>query len=100
MATPIFNHSDVDRRLLRLVEACVARIDASPNLIDVMRNNITRWSAAHLRAQWQELLSRPWPELRQLLLEDSEKGRLHRQNAPLGGVLDFRERFRLLHSAS
>jgi hypothetical protein len=94
------SHADVDQRLLRLVEACVAKIDSDPKLFAIMRRNITRWSAAHLRAEWEQLLSLPWPELRARLLEDSDRGRLHRQNAPLGGVLDARERFLLLRSLS
>jgi hypothetical protein len=41
-----FSHADVDQRLLMLVEACVAKIDADPKLVAIMRRNITRWSAA------------------------------------------------------
>ena len=100
MNTLSISHADVDKRLLRLVEACVAKIDADPTLVAIMRRNLARWSSAHLSAEWEHMLSLPWSELRTQLLEDSDRGRLHRQNAPLGGVLDARERFLLLRSLS
>jgi hypothetical protein len=55
VSTISISHADVDRRLLRLVEACVAKIDSDPKLVAIMRRNITPWSAAHLRAEWEQL---------------------------------------------
>ena len=84
--------------MLRLVEACVRKIDREPALIAVARNNVTRWSNDWLRLEWERLLDLPWAELRGLLLEDSDRGCMHRQNAPLGGILTHRERLDLLNA--
>ncbi|MDR1283914.1 MAG: hypothetical protein LBK99_24320 [Opitutaceae bacterium] len=97
MSAPVTSHAEVDQCLLRLVEACVRKIDDDPALLAVARNNVRRWSNERLRAEWEQLLNLPWRELRALLLEDSDRGCLHRQNAPLGGILTHRERFDLLH---
>ncbi len=95
---PPLSHADVDRRLHRLVGACVLKIDARPELLRNAARQIAKWSNPRLQAEWTELLQLPWPALRRLLLEESADGDRRRQSAPFGGLLTNEERFRILRS--
>jgi len=44
-------------------------------------------------AEWMDVLKKPWSEVRSVLLDDSEKGRLLRQSNPFCGILTPRERW-------
>ncbi|MFZ9745705.1 MAG: hypothetical protein ACO3G4_03640 [Opitutaceae bacterium] len=92
------SHADVDRRLHRLIGACVLKLDARPELLQNATRQIAKWSNPRLRAEWTELLRLPWPALRRLLLEESADGDRRRQSAPFGGLLTNEERFRILRS--
>jgi len=94
------SHQTIDARLLRLVEASVEKIDADPALIRRLTENVSRWSNLRLRAQWQNRLQQPWPELRALLLADTDEGAALRQDAPLGGILPPAERVQIMRSFS
>lgn len=43
--------------------------------------------------EWMELLQRPWPTIRAILLDPSEEGRRLRQSDPFCGILSPRERW-------
>lgn len=88
-------HADIDRRLLRLVTACVAKLDRDPALLLRVTRSAARIPNPQLRAEWAELLGRPWSEVRGRLLEDTESGAQLRQSAPLGGLLTNAERHRI-----
>lgn len=81
------DHGKIDARLLRLVAAVVSRIDREPALFSVLTENVRHWPDERLRREWEEILRLPWPELRAMLLAESDEGAALRQNAPLGGML-------------
>ena len=89
-------HRTIDARLLRLTQAVVSCIDRDPSLRQRMVENVSRWSDAAHREQWKKLLLLPWPELRGLLLAETEGSTELRQNAPLGGILPPVERARIM----
>lgn len=89
-------HQLIDARLVRLVEAAVQKIDATPTLRSDMEKNVSRWTNKELQARWQQWLRLPWPELRASLLAPTEAGAAMRQDAPLGGILTDAERGRIM----
>jgi len=89
-------HSDIDRRIRRLVEACVRKIEGDPTLLLRARAQWERWAESRLKKDWEGLLAMPWPELRSILLESSERGDRIRQSVPFGGFLGNEERMRIL----
>ena len=95
-AHPSSTHGDVDRRLLRLVEACVERIDADRTLLERARIQASHYSNARLRSEWDRLLDLPWESLRVTLLEHSDEGNRIRQSVPFGGFLRDDQRLKLL----
>ena len=94
-----FTHKDVDRRMLRLVKACIVRIERDPKLLDRARIQAGRYSNTPLRLEWQRLLSLPWPKLRTILEEESNQGDRIRQSVPFGGFLSNEKRMRILKSS-
>jgi hypothetical protein len=97
-ATRTFSHRDVDRRLNRLVAACIERIDLNPALLEEARIQVGKYSNVRLRKEWELLLALPWTKLRLVLLEESEEGDRIRQSVPFGGVLSDEERLRILET--
>jgi len=91
-----FSHKEVDRRIRRLVEACVARIEDDPKLLDHARQQVGRYSNASLRNEWERLLGLPWPQLRAVILEKSDEGDRLRQSVPFGGFLSDELRMQIL----
>jgi|SRR5580658_8592942 hypothetical protein len=98
-ATHTFSQREADRRLHRLVAACVARIDGDPRLLDRARIQAGRNSSEQIRDEWEKLLALPWPQLRVVLLEHSDEGDRIRQSVPFGGFLSCEERMRILKSS-
>jgi hypothetical protein len=94
-----FSHRDVDRRIRRLVEACVARIETNPSLLDEARIQVGRYSNVPLRQEWERLLDLPWSELKMVLLEDSDEGDRIRQSVPFGGFLTDEVRMQTLDTS-
>ena len=96
------SHIQIDRRSLLLAEEVTRRIDADPHREGLARARAScaRWLAAPSAAapdlrRWQDILTRPWPEIRARLLDPSEDGARLRQNSPFCGVLSPRERWRI-----
>ncbi len=93
-------HEQVDRRSLALVRAVVRRIDADPSRTGLRkaREICLRWygkDPVPVYCEWLEILGRPWSEVRETLLDQSEKGKRLRQTDPFCGVLSPRERWRI-----
>ncbi|MBM3797797.1 MAG: hypothetical protein FJW31_27945 [Acidobacteria bacterium] len=97
---PVRYHKHIDARILRLVEAAVHEIDASPALFERMRGNVSRWSDPVKKRRWERLLDGPWARLREQLLSESETGAALRQDAPLGGILSPAERNRIMRQSA
>ena len=67
--------------MLELTRITVARIDENPALVQTGLDNVERWTRqnggtlSRAYAEWQAPIRRhPWPELRRMLLEESEEG--------------------------
>ena len=89
----MLTHRKIDERLLAMVSLCVDKIDSNPALLSRVSENVIRIPNPRIRAQWDQLLRLPWPELKQQLLAATEAGDQLRQNTPFGGLLSNRERF-------
>ena len=82
----------IDRRVFELTKIAVARIDRDPSLVQAGLDNIARWTRQKggyvplCHAEWKALIEeRPWPELRALLLDDSDEGQRLRSSHPFIG---------------
>jgi hypothetical protein len=96
-------HQQIDQRSLAMASNIVDRIDADPQRAGLERAKGTcqRWiqqSPSAAVYEWMEILQRPWEEVRQVLLDESEKGQRRRQSNPFCGVLTPRERWEIYRS--
>src|SRR3712207_4057519 len=89
------DHHGIDRRSLEMVRRIVAKIDADPSRsgLSHAREVCRRWvKQGRLSArEWMQILERPWPEIRAILLDESEEGRRLRQTDPFCGILTPQE---------
>ena len=74
----------------------VGRIDVDPTLFNVARENLKRWRQLHgtlsrANQEWEEILERPWREIREILLEESDGGQRLRNTAPFVGIVTEEE---------
>ncbi|MGQ0734502.1 MAG: hypothetical protein ACT4QD_12710 [Acidobacteriota bacterium] len=96
------SHEWIDRRSLALHEAVAAKLEADPSLIDVARDNLTRWLAtnpAPALLEWQQLLAEtPLPHVTALLRAHGERAARLRQSSPFAGLLTPHERQAILQS--
>lgn len=97
----MISHQQLDRLGLRLAREVVMRIDADPERkgLVIARNNCERWLAQEPCAaylEWRDILQRSWPEVRAILLDESDEGQRVRQSNPFCGVLTPQERWRII----
>jgi hypothetical protein len=98
MTVPPRGHQRIDERSLALHRAIADKLRAHPELLEIARDNLDRWSAAESRSKpywdaWREILSRPLAEILDLLGEESERMAALRQATPFAGVLQPKERW-------
>jgi hypothetical protein len=91
-------HQEIDRRSLAMAQAIVEKIDHDPERKGLAQAKAVgeRWfrqNAASAVAEWLEILKKPWPEIREILLDESEHGQRLRQSGPFGIVLSPQERW-------
>ena len=91
-------HQRIDQRSLALHRAIAEKLRENPALLEIARDNLDRWSRAGSRSQpywdaWREILSRPLPDILDLLGEESERMTALRQATPFAGVLQPAERW-------
>ena len=98
-------HPEIDRRALALARLAAARIDRDPALVQAGLDNIERWAQRNggylprAHAEWKALIERhSWPELRRMLLEESDEGQRLRSSHPFKGIVTAEERARV-HAA-
>lgn len=93
-------HQEIDERSVALHAAVAARLRENPELMQVARENLERWTrnlqegdpARFAIAEWRALIeSLTLEEICALLEERSEEANRLRQNAPFAGVLQARE---------
>ncbi len=89
-------HEEIDRRSFMMALSIASRVDANPVLLAKARSTCDRWYSLNPQdtlKEWMTILQRPWPEVRKVLLENSEKGRRLRQSNPFCGILTPMERW-------
>lgn len=93
-------HEWVDRRSLALHELVASKLEAQPELLDVVRANLERWIGTHPATallEWARLLETlPLPELLALLRSPGDEATRLRQSSPFAGVLTPQERLAIL----
>ena len=63
-----------------------------PSLVNVAHENLERWTWLHgslspASQEWNELLARPWSEVREFLLDESKERRRLRSSNPFTGIV-------------
>src|SRR5258705_14023213 len=91
-------HDGIDQRSLAMARAIVEKIDRDPDRkgLEKARTTCDRWLNLHSSLaiiEWREILERPWEEIREVLLDESEEGRRLRQSDPFCGILTPPERW-------
>lgn len=86
-----------------MAKAVVERIDRDPERAGLKKAQATcrRWfqsDPATAIREWIEILERPWDEIRQVLLDESEEGQRLRQSSPFCGILTPQERWSIYRS--
>jgi hypothetical protein len=92
-------HDYQDRVSLALARRIAAELSHKPELIELARENLDRWSERNghvpslLRcyAEWRSILERPLPEIIDTLTAPTDEGQRLRQNSPFPGVLSPRQ---------
>lgn len=93
-------HQQIDQRSLAMARVIVARIDRDPARAGLAKAKATcqRWFEQRPQPavrEWLEILSRPWEEVRAVLLDESEVGQRLRQSDPFCGILTPQERWEI-----
>ena len=92
------------RRSLLLHRAVMDHVARDPSLLERARRRVAEWrregsvALPHVEA-WEQFLALPLDELTRAVLEESDAGHDRRQVSPFAGVLDPRERWRILREA-
>ncbi len=91
-------HQRIDRRSLALHRAIADKLRAHPELLQIARQNLDRWSQQNSGSQpywdrWRELLNQPLEDLLKAIVEDSETMTALRQATPFAGILSPAERW-------
>lgn len=86
-----------------MVRRIVARIDADPEQRGLAhaKDVCDRWVKQGIGSarEWQRILERPWPEVRAILLDESDEGQRLRQTDPFCGILTPAERWQIYREA-
>lgn len=97
-------HDAIDRRSLTMARRIAEKIDQDPSQagLEHARQVCARWvERGNVPAiEWMAILQRPWPEIRSILLDESEEGRRLRQSDPFCGILTPVERWEIYREAS
>ncbi len=87
-----------------MVREIVARIDADPARrgFEHAKRVCQRWVASgNVPArEWMTILALPWAEVREVLLDESDRGQRLRQSDPFCGVLSPQERWEIYRQAA
>ena len=90
-------HPYLEPRILDACRLIAGRIDKHRALLDVGRKNLARWrwlqgDLSPADRDWETLLSRPWPEIRAIFLDQSDESRRLRRSHPFTGIVTDAER--------
>lgn len=89
------NHSRINQVSLELARRVAGRLGEQPELLELARANLARWSRQNASAgsllrcyaEWQTILSRPVDEIRAVLCAETDDAQRLRQNSPFAGAL-------------
>jgi hypothetical protein len=87
-----------EARSLAMHELIAQKITVHPELLEVARENIARWSATRYPtprwiAEWREILERPWSEISAFITDPKDERSVRlRKSSPFAGVLTDQER--------
>jgi hypothetical protein len=92
-------HRGAELRSLAYHRAVAQRLDN--RIVEDALHRVRQWRAAgkidpRYADQWEEILSWPLPRMAKLISQDGQRARDLRQNSPFAGVLNERERRRVL----
>jgi len=93
-------HRLAEERSLALHRAIADKLDSDPESLERARARVRGWLESaevspHWARAWEEVLSRPLPEIRSFLVDESEQARALRQVTPFAGAIDPRTRWRI-----
>ena len=97
MAKTGIGHPHLDARSLALAKIVVERIDADLTLINVGHRNLENeerryGQLSRASREWRKILTRPWNEVREFLLRESDEGQRLRSSKPFAGIASEEER--------
>lgn len=94
-------HPHIDARLLEMCRLIVEKSDTDPELFDKAHELLDaerkrRGDLSLASRKWAELLKRPWPEIRAILLDGSDYGQRPRSSHPFKGIIIEVERLAII----
>ena len=94
-------HPHIDARSLAMARIIVERIDDDPTLIEVAHRYLENEERRHGKLcqaskEWKQILTRPWSQVREILLEDSDEGQRLRSSKPFAGIVTEEERLEII----
>ncbi len=95
------DHRILDARSLAMHCKIAQKISREPELLDVARQNLARWSQKsagenpRYLEEWQKILDRPWMEIAAFITSISDDAIRLRSSSPFAGVLSAEERKRI-----
>ena len=93
-------HAQIDERSLAMARTIVGKIDRDPKKAGLAKARAVcqRWFETRqspAAREWLLILERPWEQIREVLLDDSEEGKRLRQSDPFCGILTPQERWNI-----
>lgn len=90
-------HPHIDACVFDLCRLIVRKIEEDPARFQIACENLARererWGdLTPARREWLDILKRPWPEIRAILLDDSDEGQRLRGSHPFSGLVTDEER--------
>ena len=98
---PSSDHQRLEARSIALHSTIVRKITRDPELLRIPERNLERWRARSLGPtpicldEWSRLLRKPWAEVAEFIVSDSEDAIRLRQSSPFAGILTPTERKRI-----
>ena len=94
-------HPHIDARVLDMARLIVQKIEEDPSRFQIAYENLARererrGSLTRARQEWLEILKRPWPKIRAILLDDSDEGQRLRSSHPFTGLITEAERYTIM----